>query len=247
MAAAQFNSMETVTVLLDLGANPNYLDHHQQPALYHALVTEVTPVILKLLNVTTNGLKASINALASTKSIGFSEEIFTFVKEKTQHNSELFIHSLQAGFKFGNIDLLNLLLGRTDGNRMIQLWNTGSFLKDKLISSMPLFLDNAIISDNPEACKIVKQLCQHVNFEIEERWIKLAKERLQRKVIDNFEKVLEGKDDLIKNNLAENVSKFTGSIDAKSELLLDLIPKSEEFPYYDELAKVKKMLPDSLV
>ena len=72
MTAAQFSSMETLTTLLELGANPNHLDHQQQPALYHGLETETLPVILKLLDVTNNGLKSCFHALASTNNIGFS-------------------------------------------------------------------------------------------------------------------------------------------------------------------------------
>ena len=146
MTAAQFSSMETLTTLLELGSNPNHLDHQDQPALYHALVSETMPVILKLLNVTNNGLKSCFHALASTKSIGISTEILTFVKEKTQqHNSELFIHSMESAFMFGNVNLLKILLGRNGQNKSIKFWNSG-VLKGKLMSSMPTFIENAILS-----------------------------------------------------------------------------------------------------
>ena len=74
MRAAGYSALETVTVLLSLGANPDHLDDKNQPALYHALVTEVTPVILKLLTVTNNGLKSCFKALATTSTIGYSDE-----------------------------------------------------------------------------------------------------------------------------------------------------------------------------
>ena len=58
MVAAAYNSLETLVLLLELEANPNLLDNKEQPALYHALLTETPDVILQLLAITNKGLES---------------------------------------------------------------------------------------------------------------------------------------------------------------------------------------------
>ena len=47
----------------------------------------------------------------------------------------------------------------------------------------------------------------------------------------------------MKSNLKTELANHVGPLTDDSPILLDLIPKSVEFPYFHELDKTKKMLP----
>ena len=50
----------------------------------------------------------------------------------------------------------------------------------------------------------------------------------------------------MKSNLKTELANHVGPLTDDSPILLDLIPKSVEFPYFNELDKIKKMLPESI-
>ena len=54
-------------------------------------------------------------------------------------------------------------------------------------------------------------------------------------------------DETLKSKLKNEVIRLTEPVNYDSPILLDKLTKSVEFPYFEELAKIKEMLPDSMI
>ena len=254
MWASQYGAVASMTKLMKLNCNPDLLDSVGCPALLYAIHSEVLPAIHMLLPYTTQGLEPCITDLARATAIPMSEQIKMFIKEKTEDSSskskvetssDLILSCFEESVKFGNVEILKLLVGRNQENDAILLLNDKNKVKKKLKQMMPTLIQNSIYSDNFKVCEIVRDLCLHLDYEIENRFKEMAKERGIRKIIEAYVENTSWDDDL-KIKLKNDVTNHIGPLNYDSPILLDIIPKSREFPYYDELAKIKKMLPKSI-
>ena len=245
MLASQYGAIASIQKLLDLDCDPDLLDIVGKPALDYAIISEVLPAVHMLLATTTQGLKPCITKLARSIALPMSDEIKHFIKEKTKFSSDLFLAAFEESVKFANVEILHFLVGRNRENDEMNLLNNDTAVKDELNHIMPFLIINSIYSDDFKACQIVRDLCQHLNYEIQNECAELAKERGIRRIIKIFDKNTSW-DHEMKSNLKTEVRNHVGPLTDDSSILLDMIPKSVEFPYFNELHKIKEMLPESM-
>ena len=132
-----------------------------------------------------------------------------------------------------------------ESEKDIKLINNDERLKEDIVHTMPTLISDSIYSDNYEVCQIVKDLCQHFDYKIENEYIEIAEKRGIKKIIETCKD--DGSlDETLKTKIITDVLKHTGRRSHDSPLVFDLIPKCVEFPLHDELAKIKNMLPDTM-
>ena len=101
--------------LIDNKADVDNLDYKGRPALYSAIESEVLPAI-HMLHQTTKGLQTCITQIAKANSLVISDGIEQFIKERLKLASDLFLDCLKECVKFGNVRILNLLVGKNKEN-----------------------------------------------------------------------------------------------------------------------------------
>ena len=105
MEAAWKSSLETLNVLLTLGADPNILNNRGQTALWFALDSNNLATVKKLLPVSNRGLESVFQQFPKS-SIHFSEEVKSFIRNKLDEKPSLMLTGLKSSSEFGHVPML---------------------------------------------------------------------------------------------------------------------------------------------
>ena len=234
MAAALNTALETIDTLLRLGADADLLMENNKPALYAALQTGNLATVKKLLPVTNNGPVSTFKCFANT-SVPFINEIKEFLTRNLEGNEELFLVGLVNSAMFGNDKMVNVL------------WDFLSRHRNKKYGSimvkLPDIIKNAIRSDSFDVCQKIKLICTHFKYETGNLYKELAISRSYRNITNLFAtNPMEGDDSLLIDNLIKQIQEknFENIYD-----ILNLIPKTDEFPYYPEMRKILELIKEN--
>ena len=208
MLAAKTNNVEAVEMMLNGDANPNIADEKSRTALTYAIIAENIKSIEILILKTNSFLNVSLEKLAESNLT--SPIIQIAVKEIISSCKEYFILFFNRVSIFGNADWLKWLL-------------------DMFPEFVPEFLEetieNVVMSDDPEACKIIfekfKNFCSREELH---RIFQLALMRGKRKVIETLRIKIPPKCKSRGFRLRSDIYSF--------------VIKSEEFPYQDNIGKI---------
>ena len=242
MFAAWESSLETIDVLLRLGADPNILNVKFNSALWFALDSNNLATVKKLLPVSNKGLDGVFNKFP-TSSILFSEEIKSFIRKKLDGEPSSMLTGLKSSSEFGHVPMLVVIkdfltekfnLDGAHGNMLntVRIYFEEKIYKNKskIKAILPKIIENAIDSDKFEACLIVKDICKLLNYNIQDSHYEEARKRKNRKIINLFS-----------NPQQQNVHDIFSESN-KDVSILDKMPKTVDIPYKDEMEKIQNLI-----
>ena len=222
MIATAYIALDVIEELLSLGADPNSLNEYGGSALSLAFETENIPAINMLLNQNiSKGLQRCFECLAKSNT-PIVEEISHFLIESMKLDKGLISSTFYPATQFGNIALLKILVSLSEDISGLNI-----------ISQLPDLMTNSVYSDNAEVCKLIHGLAPE-GYVFSGKIAELARERGKREIIELFEKNCPDMNTL-KKELALKVK--NGETD-----LTEMIPKTEEFDYVDEMEKILALL-----
>ena len=238
MFAAWESSLETIDVLLRLGADPNIPNVKFNSALWFALDSNNLATVKKLLPVSNKGLDGVFNKFP-TSSILFSEEIKSFIRKKLDGEPSSMLTGLKSSSEFGHVPMLVVIkdfltekfnLDVAHGNMLntVRIYFEEKIYKNKskIKAILPKIIENAIDSDKFEACLIVKDICELLNYNIQDIHYEEARKRKNQKII----------------NLFSNSQQQKVNVSDKDVSILDKIPKTVDIPYKDEMEKIRDLI-----
>ena len=212
--------MEVVRTLLAKGADADKLTKAGETALALAISAEDVETVELLAPVTSNKLGHSLVLLARSQ-LEITAGIKSFIT-KCGGERDVFLDGVREATQFANLPLLQALLAIGDKN-----WLS----TEKLYDLTKL----AIMSDNSDMCETILSLCGEHRYNISQRCVHLASERKNV----NIQKLLDPEyQDLLK----ENQENLRDQVTEKKAELLNLVPKSEEFPYLRTMDQVLSLL-----
>ena len=240
MDAAWQSSLESVDVLLSLGADPNILNKNNNSAFWYALDSNNLPTVKKLLPVSDKGLEAIFQQFPKS-SILYSEEVKSYIRNKLDEKPPLILTGLKSSSEFGHVPMLTVirdfLRENVNGSQGNMLNRVQKFFveirynyKNKIKMILPTIIDNAIKMDKYEACAIVKDLCELLHHNIQDGHYLEAVARKNRKVINLFAKSQRQKVD---DNFSENCQNVS---------ILNKMPKTADISYNDEMEKIRGLI-----
>ena len=222
MHAAFRAADEMVAFLLSKGASPDLMDKVAQTALVFAIQSSCPSTIDLLAPVTQKGLESALRALAIWKT-----ELTPAVKEllkRASSDKDAFISGVETATEMGATSMLKIL---TNG------WNRNTLHS----SDEDYLLQLALKSDNAETVQVVLAFVSDVSSEN----LALALTRGRADVVNLFGL---GEDErsteAAKKRLKAAIVNKTASIENR-------LPKSVEFPYDDEMTKLRPLLSQSTV
>ena len=236
MFAAWRSSIETINVLLRLRADPNILNKNKESALWFALDSNNLATVKKLLPVTNKGLEGVFQKFPSS-SILFSEEIKSFIRNKLNEEPSLMLTGLKSSSEFGHVQMLevtkdylhekfNLDGAQENVLNRVKNYLIKKFYQNKIKSILSTIIKNVIKSDKFEACLIVRDICELLNYNIQDIHYKEARRRKKQKII----------------NLFSNSHQRKVNVSNKDVSILDKIPKTVDIPYKDEMEKIRNLI-----
>ena len=154
MDAARESSLETIDVLLRLGADPNILDNDSRSALWFALYSNNLATVKKLLPVSSKGLEGVFQQF-SKSSILFSEEVKYFIRNKLDEKPSLILNGLNSSSEFGHVPMLVVIK-----DFLKETFRLNGVYGNAIKIIFPQKISNAIKSDGYEACQVVKDICE---------------------------------------------------------------------------------------
>ena len=224
MAAALSGNNKSVELLLGDGADPNMVDEEGRTALVAAIMGGVNSTIGILAQVTTVQGKETLERLARYhQQVEFSEPLVHFVKQCATSSTASLFSMCQAAF-YGATELFKILKESENFSRN-SLYNNILNLD---------WLENAVMSDNPETCQAVLQLSEVVPNGVV---VQLARDRGNQEIVEMLTGKRENKD-TDKLLLKTAVMQETGDI-------LDLVPEFVEFEYHNKTEMLLPLLKDS--
>ena len=230
MQAAWNAALESIDLLLDLGADANLLDINMDPALSFALRSNNLAAVKKLLPFTNSGIQRVFVAFAKS-CVPFGKEIITFLMEKLAKDASLFFTGFYWASKYGNVRMVNVLKKFLS----FQIHNFGEDnmfpIKSEIIKDFPEILRNSIESDKIEVCGVVKDICTYLKLNIARSDLSIAKKRGFRKIYNLFSEIPKEDNDRLDEELINRIRNKTASI-------LEMIPKTDEFEYFPEMVKI---------
>ena len=221
MCAADEGHLYVVRNLLDRGADVEVSDTSDWTALTFAIEAEdVETVQLLAPPVTSNKLGNSLVRLARSK-MEITSGIAIFIT-KCAGEREHFLEGIREATQFANHPMIEVLLKAGDRN-----WLSANTLSD--------LTNLAIMSDNPDMCKTILSWCGEHHQDVSQRWVHLASERRNVTIQKLLDPEYHDQSEVKKEKLRDAV------IEKKADIL-DLTPKSEEFPYNRPMDQVLSLL-----
>ena len=133
---------------------------------------------------------------------------------------------MKPATEFGNFELLKILVTLSK-----------EISTSKLVPLLPGLIEKALYSDNADVCQLIHSLAPE-GFVFPNKITQLAEERGKREIIELFNIDLPEMI-ILKNELAKRVENGVADI-------TNMIPKTEEFDYFDEMEKILSLLPSSM-
>ena len=224
MEAAFYGQYDTVRGLVEEGAGVNMLNTLGWPALYYAILSGDTQTVEYLAERTTAGLSASLVKLAESN-IEITPVMESFVEMCREHR-EARVAGMKKAAEFGNTALLKILL-------------TGVVEIEK--ADLDAMIGLAIQSDSPAVCEAVLGQCEEQGHRVGQDYLTMVGERGDARIRKIFDRDFEEQADMKKE-------KLKAAIEDKTADIFDLVPKSEEFSYTEEVQKVVNLIgPDDKI
>ena len=143
MLAAKTNNPKAINLLLQRGADPDIVDENNLTALTHAIGTNSLENVKTLIKITTQQLNIILEQLAESD-LDIDDDLRDCIIEKIRDDETLLLPCLTKASTFGKHDLIKLLLD--------------NFSYDIAEETSKNLLENVIMSDDPEACKVVNDV-----------------------------------------------------------------------------------------
>ena len=246
MLAAMYGARESISCLLDVGADPNILSQPgDTTALSGAITASRDPTTVEMLSsVTTEGLPTVLVALSMSQ-IKIADEVVDSIwlrfleTEKGEQRIRNLTHVLMAATTFGNIATLKILVPTFQ-----LIFDQNKNPVESLHSIKHRLLKLAVESDSVEAVQIMKNIWLN-DDPVDEDIVQLAHSRGMCNIIklldpgfQNFssrQKKLE-----LKSKIVEDLKNGKSS--------LDVIPIANPKPieYFNRLSKIIDLLPPDM-
>ena len=225
MEAAGESSLESMDVLLRAGADANTLDYNNRSALFYALDSNNLSAVKRLLPLSDKGME-DVFLQFPKSSIHFSEEVKSFINSKLDEKPSLLLTGLHSSSELGHLQMLRIMKDFLRYKFHLCSENIRSLIK----TDMQKVIVNAIRSDNYEACLIVKDICDLLNYNIQDIHYEQARKRKNKRVINLFANSQQQEIDDICYRLNEDLS------------ILDMMPKTLDILYNNEIQKIKDLI-----